>query len=148
MACPYFSPTKPLAKQKPPGTLRPPLGELYAGRCRCRDNETFAPAEDLLEEGCNFGYARTTCARFPDGDGPDAVRFSLAEDDGSNVRILYAIERDHLPFGHGLAVYARERGEWTGVDGLLQSQAAAYLNSYLRWKEIENEAEGSQGERV
>ncbi len=140
MACPYFSPTEPLAKQGPPGTLRPPLGQLYAGRCHCRDGETVAPAEELLEEGCNFGYAGAICVRFPGGDGPDAVRFSLAEDDGRDVRIRYAIERDHLPFGHGVAVFKRARGQWSGVDGLLQSQAAAYLKSYLRWKETEDQA--------
>ena len=143
MPCPYFSPTEPLEKKNQAGTLRPPLGKLYSGHCRCRNDETVAPAGDLLEEGCNFGYARTICARFPGGEGPDAVRFSLAEDDGRHVRIRYAIERDHLPFGHGLAVFERGREEWTGVDGLLRSQAEAYLKSYLRWKEMQDQADGS-----
>ena len=141
MACPYFCPTEPLPRQPLPGTLRPPLGELYAGRCRCRKDESVSPADEQIEEGCNFGYARTKCVRFPAGEGPDAVRFILAEDDGREVRIRYAIERDHLPFGHGLAVFQRGRAEWKGVEGLLQTQAEAYLKSYLRWKGVENQGE-------
>ena len=79
-----------------------------------------------------MGYARGTCARFPQGDGPDAVRFVVAGDDGTSVRLYYVIERDHHPFAHGpLENLETLQGN---SSALLVRQAGAYLESYRRRK--------------
>ncbi len=140
MACPYFSPSKPLPWSKWPGKLRPPLGELYGGECHAR-TEPFLPSERLLVDCCNLGYAGTECNRFPNGEGPDAVRFGLSADDGRTVELAYVVERVHLPLRHGTLRYCRATNTWGELDGdglnsdrLLARQAEAYLAGYLRSK--------------
>ena len=136
MACPYFAPTEPLTDAAPLGRVRPPLGVLYRGLCRAGADQGRAPREDLLEHGCNFGYARALCDRLPKDSGPDAVRFAIGADDGRRVRILFAIEKGHLPDSHGRLVYDRKAADWEGIEprAVLHEQAQAYLNSYLNAK--------------
>ena len=145
MACPYFRPRGPLPWSKWPGKLRPPLGDLYGGECRVR-GEPFSPSEQLLVNCCNMGYAGAECSRFPNDEGPEAVRFGVAGDDGRTVEIAYVVERGHLPIRHGTLRYCRDSSTWSGlnadilnVDGinaetLLARQAEACLASYLRSK--------------
>ena len=136
MACPYFCPTQRL-EAPGRGKVRPPLGDLYEGECQARPKEIHQPAGAVLIEGCNLGYAARQCGRFPGGEGPEAVRFCVREDSGSQVRIDYVLERAHLPFQHGGVVYDRGLRTWTGVaaGSLLQRQAQAYVESYLVWKD-------------
>jgi len=136
MACPYFRPSKPLPLSSWKGKLRPPLGEPHAGECLACEAEAVAPGTDLLET-CNLGYPALECARFPKSGVADAVRFVVAADEDDVVRIVYSYEKDHLPLRHGEIRYGRRRGEWKGLaaGSLLWSQAEAYLNSYLRWRE-------------
>jgi hypothetical protein len=120
------------------GKIRPPLGDFYEGECHARPAEIHRPESSLQVEACNFGYAARQCGCFPDADGPEAVRFCVREDTGSEVRIDYVLERKHLPFAHGSVIYERRGKTWAGVlppRSLLQRQAQAYLESYLRWKE-------------
>ena len=145
MACPYFRPRGPLPWSKWPGKLRPPLGDLYGGECRVR-GEPFSPSEQLVVNCCNMGYAGAECSRFPNDEGPEAVRFGVAGDDGRTVEIAYVVERGHLPIRHGTLRYCRDSSTWSGlnvdilnVDGrkadtLLARQAEACLASYLRSK--------------
>jgi hypothetical protein len=137
MACPYFLPTEVLPATRWSGKLRPPLGELYRGQCRAHAGEDEPPPEGLLAEVCNLGYAGERCPRFRSAGGPDAVRFTIAGDDGRQVRIRYTIEQGHLPCDHGSLEYSRHAGTWVGLesDTLLFHQADAYLRSYLRWKD-------------
>ena len=79
MACPYFTPLEPLPWPLWRNQFRPPLGELYSGRCSALDGEAYEPPEDVLRGSCNMGYARRRCPRIPPGDGPDAVRFAVGE---------------------------------------------------------------------
>lgn len=139
MACPYFYPAQRLEPPEWRGKIRPPLGDLYGGECHARPSEVHHPEGSLLIEGCNFGYAGRQCGRFPGGEAPDAVRFCVREDTGSEVRIDYVLERAHLPFAHGRTVYERRGGTWAGLPRgeLLQRQAQAYMESYLRWKDDE-----------
>lgn len=118
------------------GRVRPPLGVLYRGVCRADSDQATAPRRDLLEHGCNFGYARALCDRLPQDAGPDAVRFSITSDDGRCVRVWFTIEKGHLPDSHGRLVYDREAADWEGIEArtLLHEQAQAYLNSYLNAK--------------
>ena len=145
MACPYFFPAEPLPWSRWPGKLRPPLGELYGGECRAR-SDPLSPSERLLVDCCNLGYARTECSRFPNGDGPDAVRFGLSADDGRIVAVAYVVERVHLPLRHGTLRYCRASKTWSGLDAdrLLARQAEAYLASYLRSKGEEPGAAASK----
>ena len=137
MACPYFCPTDPLPASAWPSNLRPPLGEPYAGVCRVREGEDFRPGEDFLIDVCNLGYPALTCTRFPGELGPDAVRFSVMADDDRVVQVAYVIEKGHAVYANGRLEYDRGTNVWSGgkVQPLLQRQAAAYLNSYLRYKQ-------------
>ena len=134
MACPYFGPTDPLPASTWPGKLRPPLGEPYAGVCRARKGEDFRPGEDFLVDVCNLGYPALTCTRFPRQAGPDAVRFAVMADDGRVVRIAYVVEKGHASYENGFLEYDRAANRWSSrkVQPLLERQAEAYLNSYLR----------------
>ena len=149
MACPYFCPTDPLPASTWPGKLRPPLGEPYAGVCRACEGEDFRPGEDFLVDVCNLGYPALTCARFPGGAGPDAVRFSVMADDDRVVRIAYVVEKGHASYENGFLEYDRAANRWRSrkVQPLLQRQADAYLNSYLR-KEQETRATKANWSKV
>lgn len=135
MACPYFCPTRRLEAPAWRGKIRPPLGDAFEGECRARADEPHLPPRTLLLEGCNLGYAARQCRRFPEGDGPDAVRFCLQADTEEEVRIDYVLERGHLPFEHGRLAYDRALKSWKGLQAgsLLERQAGAYLESYLAW---------------
>ena len=113
-----------------------PLGERWAGFCRAIPQEAWRPDEAALGQCCNMGYARRTCPRFPAGDGPDAVRFTVSSHEGDILRIYYVVERDHHPFAHGSLACSMASGQWTSapVDDTLQRQAQAYVESYLRRK--------------
>lgn len=116
--------------------MRPPLGALYRGSCVAKGIKAEPPDADTLSSRCNFGYARLTCGCFPNGPGPDAVRFSIAKDDGRRVDIRFTVEQDHRPERHGRLEFDREGETWSGVeaDTVLYDQAQAYLKSYLSWR--------------
>jgi hypothetical protein len=90
----------------------------------------------VLQHLCNLGYARGTCARFPSGEGPDAVRFTVSRDQGDSLRIYYVLERDHHPFAHGPLDYSVARGAFVDPPAgeTVSRQAQAYVESYLRRK--------------
>jgi hypothetical protein len=108
-----------------------PLGDEWVGLCRAEPGAPARPDEAGL---CNMGYARGACPRFPTGEGPDAVRFTIRAVDKTSVRLYYVVERDHHPFAHGPlgfslasgALVDPPDGEWLG------RQALAYVRSYLR----------------
>ena len=142
MACPYFFPLR--ARPASP-TL--PLGDWWQGACHAAAGEPAEPPAggDVC---CNLGYARGQCARFPEGAGADAVRFTIAGHDsapegdqdgarqGATVRIYYVAERDHRPFAHGALQYSVAASALAGppASPLLARQAEAYAESYLRRK--------------
>ncbi len=130
MSCPYFSPVR---RSHASGG---PLGDHWVGVCRSREGAPAEPDEAALRGLCNSGYARGGCSRFPDGDGPDAVRFAIWRDDGASIWVRFAIERDHHPFAHGTLEYARDAAGFHAppANGLLERQARAYIESYLRRK--------------
>ena len=113
-----------------------PLGESWAGYCRAVPGEQWSPGDAAIRRSCNLGYARATCPRFPAGDGPDAIRFTISSHEGDILRIYYVVERDHHPFAHGPLSCSLASGEWTQgpQDDTLQRQAQAYVESYLRRK--------------
>jgi hypothetical protein len=134
MACPYFYPIEPRARAFASHDALLPLGDSWAGVCRATPERPSAPDEATVRPLCNLGYARETCARFPPGDGPDAVRFTISRDDGVAIGIQYVVERDHHPFAHGRLDYLPATGTFAARPGgeILERQAQAYVESYRR----------------
>jgi hypothetical protein len=128
MSCPHFEPREPLADSGGKFTMLP-LGGAWSGTCRAIAGEEWRTSDSSQRAICNIGYARGRCPRFPAGDGPDAVRFCLAEAADIAITLLYAVERDHHPHAHGrLTIRAGAPAE----GGLLECQARAYAESYWR----------------
>jgi hypothetical protein len=120
------------------GWLRPPrlpLGDHWAGACHARTDDVVEPLELQQREVCNCGYAKGRCDRFPGGDSADAVRFSVLEDTGGMVRLVYILEKDHAPAGHGTLEFAMPAAH-SGSGGLLDQQARAFLESYRRTRAL------------
>jgi len=111
-----------------------PLGESWTGVCRANPDRPERPDDAALKQCCNLGYARRSCPRFPPGDGPDAVRFTVSSHEGDTLHIYYVVERDHRPAAHGPLECSVSTGRWTPAPGdhTLQRQAWAYVESYLR----------------
>ena len=136
MACPYFYPVE--ARE---GSATLPLGAWWKGVCHAVPG---APQADTQAAGgscgdtiCYLGYARGECARFPEGQGPDAVRFTISSHDGAAIRIYYVVERDHHPFAHGRLEYSPATAAFVTPPETttLERQAQAYVESFLRRKE-------------
>jgi len=108
-----------------------PLGGFWSGTCEA-EPDINVPL-DLLR-CCNLGYARGQCARFNRDGDPDAVRFTISNDQADSVGVYYVIERDHAPFAHGRLEYSRaSRSFQQNPPGdRLARQAHAYVESYLR----------------
>jgi hypothetical protein len=136
MACPYFFPVNPRTEGTNPQHAMLPLGATWTGSCRALPDRECQPDESVVHSLCNLGYARGTCSRFPSGDGPDAVRFTISRDDGATLRIYYVVERDHHPFSHGPLEYSLACGGFVEApEGeIICRQARAYVESYLRRK--------------
>lgn len=114
-----------------------PLGGAWSGVCRADSSGPWQPDSAARERRCNLGYARGACPRFPDDEGPDAIRFTIVRDDGAVLRLYYVAERDHHPFAHGPLEYACAASAIAGPQAgseILEAQAAAYAASYLRRK--------------
>ncbi len=135
MACPYFYPVVRLDEKQWPNPPRLPLGDPYSGFCRAH-SEATVPAESAVRDLCNQGYARHSCAEFPTGEGPDAVRFCIASDTERIVRILFVFESNHLPYRHGALDYSSDSRQCLSPtnEEILPRQAQAYLESYSRRK--------------
>ncbi len=136
MACPYFYPRERFEDRawvKPP---RLPLGDPHTGVCRVDPMREWMPDSETLKECCNIGYARQRCSRFPEGDGPDAMRFSVVTDADAVLKIFFVAEHDHEPSEHGNLECSADSGKFLGgsANELIQAQAEAYAASYIRRK--------------
>jgi len=136
MACPYFQPVSPLSQITDVHSAILPLGDFWAGECHADAVRPFMPDRVTLKSCCNLGYARGECHCFPAGSGPDAIRFTIREDDGQRLRLHYVVERDHHPFAHGPLEFSRVSGSLlsASADPAIARQARAYVESYLRRK--------------
>jgi hypothetical protein len=133
MACPYFCPVAPDPDRSSAAHAMLPLGDAWSGVCHADPNAPWQPDAATLYPLCNIGYARSRCARFPAGDGPDAVRFSIRAAEGSALELYYVVERDHLPYAHGALEYTAE-ADLRPAPGLpaVTRLARAYVSSYFR----------------
>lgn len=111
-----------------------PLGDWWKGVCHAVPGAPQEAGDGGYDTACNLGYARGECARFPLGEGPDAVRFTISSHESAAIGISYVVERDHHPFAHGLLEYSpTARAFVTPVEtAMLAGQAQAYVESYLR----------------
>jgi len=136
MACPYFFPTDRLAESVWPRHPRLPLGDPYRGVCRADPMRERLPGVETLRECCNMGGASRRCSHFPREGGPDALRYSVINDDGGVIRIFYVAERENLSVENGTVEFETETGLLrNGHTGeTLQKQARAYVESYMRRK--------------
>jgi len=133
VACPFFVPSRRLEIA---GWVRPPrfpLGDPFGGACHARPADVVEPPEARQRELCNCGYARGRCDRFPGDSAADAVRFSVTDETPTKVLLVYVIEKDHAPAGHGALEYLIEDARLDGppISDILQQQARAFLESYL-----------------
>jgi hypothetical protein len=136
MACPFFYPTERFPESAWRKHPRLPLGDPYSGVCRVDPARDWTPDQNTLRECCNLGYARRRCPRFPRGGGPDALRFSVVDDEEGTLRIFYVAEQEHSPVEHGTIEYAVATNRFLNGDTseTFQKQARAYAESYLRRK--------------
>jgi hypothetical protein len=142
MACPFFDPLEPRGRASDPRFAMLPLGDSWAGQCLANPLSVVTPDDWSAHHLCNLGYARAACPRFLAGDDlPDAVRFALASDEPPEIRLRWAIERDHRPFAHGTLEFDRATGEYVCRDATPAADAVlrlarAYVRSYLRRTEL------------
>ena len=126
------------------GWLHPsrlPLGGGWSGRCAAPGHEGAQPSDEELHQFCNLGYA-VKCSRLPVQRDCDAVRFSVARDQGSRLLLWFVREAGHRPLQHGTVEYDVEHGTWNsshsepgGEPNLLsniQKMLECYVQSYLQ----------------
>jgi len=130
MACPYFYPVARFENSSWAVPPRLPLGDAYTGECRAPG--ATSPDEACMREVCNLGYGRNRCEQFPEASPADAVRFHVNEDTGTLIRIQYIFERDCWPGDHGLLECSSGCDVPEAPNQILQRQAQAFLESYLR----------------
>ena len=113
-----------------------PLGDWWTGLCQAVPGAPQETAGRGCDTTCNLGYARGECPRFPEGDGPDAVRFTISSHESTTIGIYYVVERDHHPFAHGRLEYSTIAAAFATPPetATLARQAQAYVESYLRRK--------------
>jgi hypothetical protein len=119
-----------------------PLGDAWSGNCHADPECPSRPEESALISHCNLGYA-SACPHFPGNGSPQATRFSVTRDQNGVIRLDFVLERDYLPVEHGPLVYSRESRTFvvSHASALVQRQAEAYLESYLRRKTVPHHAE-------
>ncbi|MCX6626067.1 MAG: hypothetical protein NTW28_00360 [Candidatus Solibacter sp.] len=129
MACPYFYPVEARA-----GSAMLPLGDWWKGVCHAVPGTPEEAGGSGCDTTCNLGYARGESTRFPEGEGPDAVRFTISSHEVAAIGIYYVVERDHHPYAHGRLEYSLSAGALatTLETATLARQAEAYVESYLR----------------
>jgi hypothetical protein len=132
VACPFFMPIERLAEGPWTHSPRVSLGDAYRGVCTASPMEPFIePPEAAQRDLCNCGYARGRCDRFPGGEAVDAVRFSVISHADGRVRMIYVMEKNHAPHGHGVLEFPD--GDLPSAETqILTRQACAFVESYLR----------------
>lgn len=131
MACPFFMPVERLnGAWLHPSRL--PLGSGWDGQCSAPGYEGARPSQQELHDFCNLGYA-ARCSRLPLERNCDAVRFSVARDQGSRLLLWFVCESGHRPAGQGTLEYDVERHQWTSShsDSRIQKMLECYVDSYL-----------------
>src|SRR5215472_1924991 len=121
---------------------RLPLGAGWQGYCTAPGHEGELPAPADLHHGCNLGYA-VTCPRLPQERAWDAVRFGVAGESESGVRLAYVCERNHRPSEHGTLEYRFADQAWLNrhADPRIQKMAECCMVSWLRRSQTPTKSE-------
>jgi len=133
MACPYFYPAARFETSSWIVPPRLPLGDPYSGECRAH-GAAYHPDESTIREVCNVGYGRGRCDRLPENAAADAIRFNVSADEGELIHIQYIVEKECWPKEHGSFECSSKSMQLAGApaDEILQRQASAFLESYVR----------------
>jgi hypothetical protein len=94
------------------------------------------PAESVVREMCNLGYA-AGCPRLPANRDWDSVRFAVCNSGPEQITLAYVCERNHAPARHGRLTFNVVGGLWREQPGdpRLERLANCYLESW-RAKQI------------
>lgn len=111
---------------------RLPLGGGWDGHCSAPGHEGTQPSGDELQQFCNLGYA-AKCSRLPAQREWDALRFSVARDQGSRLILWFVCEVRHRPAQHGTVEYDVDSGSWISrhPDTRVQKMLECYVLSYV-----------------
>jgi hypothetical protein len=133
MACPFFYPVERFQEREWATPPRLPLGDPYHGMCLVNPTRERRPDLEIERQYCNLGYARGKCPRFPADAEADSVRFMVAADTESVLRLEYVVERNHAPLEHSSLECSLKQERWVvgHSNDVLRRQAQAYLESYL-----------------
>ena len=132
VACPYFMPSEKFADGAWIHPARLPLGGGWRGYCTAPGHEGELPSDEELHHACNLGYA-AKCPRRPVDPSSDSVRFVVTRNSEQRVLLGYALEKDHVPCGHGTLEFDAAEDRWTTphADERIQKMAECYLSSYM-----------------
>ena len=132
MACPFFLPTEKVEGGTWLHSSRLPLGAGWTGQCSAPGHEGATPTDAELRDFCNMGYA-AGCTRLPQERPCDAVRFSVARDNGSELFLWFVCETGHRPTQHGTLQYDVSLDQWISShpEPRIQKMAQCYLQSYM-----------------
>jgi hypothetical protein len=132
--CPFFLPLRRVDESgRWEHAPRWPLIDLYFGVCRAHPGEVIETDEAIQRDLCNCGYARGRCDRFPDDATADAVRFSVVSEAEGVLRIIWVVEREHVPVEHRELEYSVASGAFVEPPSsdIVLAQARAFVESYL-----------------
>jgi hypothetical protein len=142
LACPYFVPRERLDGGEWLHPSRLPLGAGWKGSC-CVEGIESQPAESVVREMCNLGYA-AGCPRLPANRDWDSVRFSVCGSGPDQIALAYVCERNHAPAEHGRLTFNVAGGLWREqpADPRLERLAKCYLETW-RAKQIPGESQSA-----
>ena len=132
LACPFFMPTH---KSEQGSWLHPsrlPLGAGWEGHCTAAEHFGERPPDEVLQNGCNLGYA-AGCSWLPVDRSCDSVRFAVKRECENRIFLTFACETDHRPKDYGELEFDRSQRQWplAHPDSRIQRQADCFLNSHL-----------------
>lgn len=148
LACPYFMPVSKLENGSWPHPARLPLGCGWSGHCTAPGHEQAVPSQNILEDCCNLGYAKS-CGWAPPEGRWDAVRFAVASPARNSreatsaengpariLRLAYVYEQANRPAGQGELEFDLSTTTWLvrHEDARIQKMAECFVESYLHKK--------------
>lgn len=144
---------------------RLPLGCGWSGQCTAPGHEGEVPAQNVLEESCNLGYA-ATCIRLPQERAWDAVRFAVSAQRNAGgrteafsdraatvIQLDYVCEREHRPVEHGQLEFDAAQSTWPRQhpNPAVQKMAECFLESYRtkrKWRAADGTAGFGEGSEI
>jgi hypothetical protein len=131
MPCPYFEP-QTAAETAPDRGARLPLIREYDGLCRADSSAVPAP-EAMRFQGCNHGYSRGLCERFPIAEQRSCLRYHLIRRTPSALDVLCVEEQDYAPVRWYEVKYliVESRIEPEMGDACIRAQILALCRGYL-----------------